>query len=193
MDLTESIIPRSDQINADDLIAGPVTVTIENVTAGAAEQPFDFHLVEYPGRAYRPSKSMRRVIVTAWGADTTPFAGRRMTLYREPSIRFGKDEVGGIRISHMSNIDRPVHIALTVTRGKRDPFTVQPLVEPATKRKPSPIDDALAEITVAETVEQVRAVWDQHSANLPPTDKKRLSDAMVAAKERIESDESGAA
>lgn len=131
MDMTASIEPRSDQVNADDLIAGPRTVTIERVTAGAAEQPFDFHLVETPGRAYRPSKSMRRVIVTAWGSDTSTYVGRRLTLYREPTIRFGKDEVGGIRISHMSNLDGPIKLSLTVSRGKRDPFTVQPLADAA--------------------------------------------------------------
>ena len=63
MDLTESIAPRSDQVNADDMIGGPATVTIESVVAGSAEQPVDIRLVEFPGRAYRPSKSMRRVLV----------------------------------------------------------------------------------------------------------------------------------
>lgn len=127
MDMSTSIEPRSDQLNADDLIAGPRTVTIDRVSEGAAEQPFDFHLVETPGRAYRPSKTMRRVIVAGWGSDTRVFAGRRLTLYREPTIRFGKDEVGGIRISHMSHITGPLKLQLTVSRGKRDPFVVQPL------------------------------------------------------------------
>ena len=67
MDLSDSIAPRSDQWNADDLIAGPVTVTIADAKPGAAEQPVDILLVETPKRAYRPSKSMRRVIVAAWG------------------------------------------------------------------------------------------------------------------------------
>ena len=51
MDLTESIIPRSDQINADDLIAGPITVTITDAYPGGAEQPVDITLAETPGRA----------------------------------------------------------------------------------------------------------------------------------------------
>lgn len=129
MDMTASIIPKSDQLNADDLISGPVTVTVESVTAGNAEQPVDVHLVEFPGRAFRPSKSMRRVMVAAWGAETSVYTGRRMTLYRDPSIKFGKDEVGGIRISHMSDIGKALKIALTVTRGKREPFTVEPLTD----------------------------------------------------------------
>ena len=140
MDMTASIIPKSDQLNADDLISGPVTVTVESVTAGNAEQPVDVHLVEFPGRAFRPSKSMRRVMVAAWGAETSAYTGRRMTLYRDPSIKFGKDEVGGIRISHMSDIDKTLKIALTVTRGKREPFVVAALADaPRAQAAPSTI------------------------------------------------------
>ena len=127
MDLTESIAPRSDQINADDLISGPVTVTVQEVVQGTAEQPVDVRLVEFPGRAYRPSKSMRRVMVMAWGAEASSYAGRRITLFRNPEITFGRDKVGGIEISHLSHIDKPLTVALTATRGKRKNFTVQPL------------------------------------------------------------------
>lgn len=129
MDLTESIQPRSDQINADDLIAGPMTVTIREVIKGAAEQPFDFKLVESE-RVYRPSKTSRRVIVAAWGAEAANYAGRRLTLYREPSITYGGKVVGGIRVSHLSHIDGPLEVMAQTTRGKREKFVVQPLADP---------------------------------------------------------------
>jgi hypothetical protein len=142
MDLTESIIPRSDQINADELIAGPATYTIREVIRGVAESPFDFKLVE-TDRAYRPSKTMRRVIVNAWGPDAANYAGRRLTLYREPTIKFGGQVVGGIRISHLSHIDKRVEVLAQVTRGKREKFIVEPLVEP----------------TAAESIASLRAEW----------------------------------
>jgi len=131
MDLTESIAPKSDQINADDLMAGPVTVTISEVAKGSAEQPVDVHLVEFPGRAYRPSKSMRRVMVSAWGKEASAYAGHRLTLYRNPEITFGRDKVGGIEIAQMSHLEKPLTVALTATRGKRKNFTVQPLPDAA--------------------------------------------------------------
>lgn len=143
MDLTETIAPKSDQLNADDLIAGAVTVTIADVTRGNAEQPVDVQLVEFPGRAYRPSKSMRRVMVFAWGPDTTTYGGRRLTLYRNPEITFGREKVGGIEISHLSDIPKPLTVALTATRGKRKNFTVQPLADAA------PARDWLAELEQA--------------------------------------------
>jgi len=136
MDLTASIAPRSDQLNADDLISGPVTVTIQEVVAGSAEQPVDVRLVEFPGRAYRPSKSMRRVMVMAWGPEASAYAGRRLTLYRNAEITFGKDKVGGIEISHLSDLAKPLTVALTATRGKRKSFTVKPLADAPAPKAP---------------------------------------------------------
>ena len=154
MDLTESIAPRSDQINADDLISGPVTVTVQEVVQGTAEQPVDVRLVEFPGRAYRPSKSMRRVMVMAWGTEASTYAGRRITLFRNPEITFGRDKVGGIEISALSHIEKPLTVALTATRGKRKNFTVGPLAAPA------PARDFLAEAELAGGDEgSLRALW----------------------------------
>lgn len=139
MDLTESIAPKSDQLNADDLIIGPRTFTVERVTKGSTEQPFNIHLVENPGHPYRPSKSMRRVLVMAWAKDSDDWpTGGRMTLYRDPEVKFGRDQVGGIKISHLSHIDRPMTMALTVTRGKREPHVVQPLPADAPQGDASP-------------------------------------------------------
>ena len=112
VDMSDSIIPRSDQQNFDDYLAGPRTVTIEKVTRGSAEQPIDIHLVEYPGRAYKPSKSMRRVLVTAWGKDASAYVGRRMRLYGDPDVKFAGQKVGGIKISHLSNIDKVLTLSL---------------------------------------------------------------------------------
>jgi hypothetical protein len=133
MDLTESIAPRSDQVNADDLVGGPITYTVREVRKGAAEQPFDFMLVE-TDRAYRPSKTMRRLIVAAWGPDTKDYPGRRLTLYREPSIRFGNAVVGGIRISAMSHITKRLEEKFQTTRGRRETFTVEPLAHEEPRR-----------------------------------------------------------
>jgi hypothetical protein len=130
MDLTESIAPKSDQLDAVDLLAGPRTFTIERVSKHNAEQPFNFHLAEFP-RVWRPGKSMRRVIVAAWGPDATKYAGQRVTLYCDSSVQFGGELVGGSRISHMSGIDKPLRLPLLVKRGKSAVFTVQPLPDVA--------------------------------------------------------------
>lgn len=142
MDLTDSIQARSDQINADDLVTGPQTYTIREVIGGKAESPFDFMLVE-TDRAYRPSKTQRRVIVAGWGPEAKVYAGRRLTLYRNPDIKFGGKTVGGIQVSHMSHIAERVEVMLQVTRGKREKFIVDPL----------------GEQTPAERLASLRAEW----------------------------------
>jgi hypothetical protein len=132
MDLTDTIEPKSDQVNADDLLTGPRTFTIADVSKGSPEQPVNITLEEFPkDRPYKPSKSMRRVLVAAWGPEASKYVGRRLTLYRDAEITFGPDKVGGIRISHLSHISKRLTLALTVKRGKRTPYVVEPLPETA--------------------------------------------------------------
>ena len=154
MDISDTIIPRSDQINAEDLLAGPQTFTIEKVTKGSIEQPINIHLAELPGRPWRPSKSMRRVLVNAWGKEAAVYAGRRLTLYRDPEVRFGGEAVGGIKVAALSDIPERLSVALTVTRGKRAPHTVDPLPDAT----PEPTAEQVAECT---DVDALRALW-QH-------------------------------
>ena len=127
MDITESLAANSAQQNYDEYLAGPKTVTVAEVTQGTAEQPVNVELVEFPGKPFKPAKSVRRVLAAAWGTDASKWTGRRLTIYGDPSVRYGGKEVGGLRVSHVSHIDKPITVALTVTRGKRAPFTVQPL------------------------------------------------------------------
>jgi len=132
MDLTETTAPRSDQQNYDDVASTPRTLTVTEVKRGSAEQPVEIHNAEFPGRPYKPNKTMRRLLVAAWGADSTNYVGRRITIYGDPEVTFGRDKTGGIKISHLSHIDKPISVSLTVTRGKRKPFTVQPLADAPT-------------------------------------------------------------
>lgn len=169
MDMTRTIEPDSGQLNADDLMAGPVTVTITGVTRGTPEQPVNVELAEYPGRPYRPAKSMRRVLVACWGKDSSVYAGRRLTLYRDPRVRFGREEVGGIRISHLSHIGEAMTVMLTVTRGRRAPFTVQPLPDVDAPREASRRSredhggpaTVVERIAAATTLDDLRALWDE--------------------------------
>jgi len=151
MDLTQSIEPNSEQVNAEDLFGGPRTVTITKVTAGTKDQPVFIHTDVYPDRTYRPAKSMRRVLVVAWGQDSSAYVGRKITIYNDPTVRWAGQPVGGIRISHLSDIAEPLTIALTVTRGKRAPFIVQPLDDHLGKH--------VAALTGATTLNELQTAW----------------------------------
>jgi hypothetical protein len=134
MDMSAHVIPKSDQMNADDLISGPRTITITKVSGtGNSEQPVAVSFEGDNGKPYKPGKSMRRVMIAAWGPDASKYVGRQMTLYCDPGVVFGGMKVGGIRISHMTDIDRDFTTALTVTKAKRAPFTVKKLTAEAPK------------------------------------------------------------
>ena len=125
--LRDTIAPKSDRVNADDFLAGPETVTITAVKRGDADTPVAIHI---EGRKpYYPCKSMRRVLISAWGDNGPDWVGKSMTLYTDPAVKFGGVAVGGIRISHMSHIESDIALALTATRGKRSPFTVRKLAQ----------------------------------------------------------------
>ena len=162
-DMTHAIVPKSDQLNSDDLIAGPITIRISGVKIKpGTEQPVAISFEGDNGKPWKPCKSMSRVMVAAWGPDAGKYAGRSLTLYRDPAVKWAGMEVGGIRISHMTDIATPLVMALTATKGSRKPFTVQPL-KAAAAPAPAP------EPKEPEVTPEDKAAWLKlinNSANL---------------------------
>ena len=190
MDISTTIAPKSDQLNADDLLGGPVTVTITKVTRGDADQPVNIATAEFgDGRPFKPCKSMRRVLVAAWGKDASEYTGRRMLLYREATVKFGGQEVGGIRIGALSHIDHKLTLALTMTRGKRAPYTVESLPETTPETTPISDDEAAdfaRDISESSTIDELDAVATAlKSCNLG-THHKPLLDAWKTRKTALE-------
>ena len=136
IDLTKSLEAKSDQLNSADLIAAPRTIKITKVSAGNKEQPIAVNYDGDDGKPYYPSKGMRRAMAAIWGVKGDAYVGRSMTLYNEPTVRWGGIEVGGIRISHMSHIDKVFSLALTISRTSKQAFEVKPLKVAATPSIP---------------------------------------------------------
>lgn len=192
-DMTAAIIPKSDQLNSDDLIAGPLTITITDVAIrGGQEQPVSIHFEDDRGKPYKPCKSMSRVLVSAWGADAKKYVGRALTLYRDPSVKWAGMDVGGIRISHMSDIDSSMTMALTATKGSRKPFTVRPLKVPAPERHqpsssssadgaPAAGPDWTTKLTAATTLDELAATWQ----SIPKPERTQYTAAKDARKAEL--------
>ncbi len=140
IDMTETIKPKSDQMNADDLIAGPITVAITKVEKASTEQPIAVRYDGDNGKPYMPCKSMRRVMVQLWGKDASQYVGRSMTLYRDAKVTWAGAEVGGIRISHMSHIEGKQTMSLTASNKAKKPYVVLPLGDVAPPKKNIDID-----------------------------------------------------
>ncbi|MFN9114873.1 MAG: hypothetical protein ACK5XN_32840, partial [Bacteroidota bacterium] len=93
-DMSQTIAPKSDQLNADDLISGPRTIEVAKVAlSGSAEQPVAIGFKGDNGKPFKPCKSMRRVMVRVWGTDGNAYVGRRMTIYRDDSVTWGGQAV----------------------------------------------------------------------------------------------------
>ncbi len=126
--LLRAAAPKSDQLNAEDMLAGPKVITITGVKVSASpEQPVWIHFQGDNNKPWKPCKTMMRVMMKAWGDDPDQWAGKSAQLYCDPEVVFGKDKVGGIRISHLSHIDQPIEAMLLATRGKRKPYRVDVL------------------------------------------------------------------
>lgn len=158
-DMRPIIVPKSDQINADDLLAGPRTITVREVTIRpGTDQPVSIFFEGDNGKPYKCCKSMARVLVHAWGPDAKAYIGRSMSLYCDPKVKWGGMQVGGIRISHMSHIDRELLLALTETKGKRAPFVVKPLANAPTKSPDRQIAEQ-ADDAAKRGTDAFRAFW----------------------------------
>lgn len=207
MNMLATIVPKSDQLNADDLMGGKtLTITVTKVVIAAGDQPVSVHFDGDQGKPYKPGKSMRRALVKVWGPDANAYTGRSMTLYRDDSVRFGGIDVGGIRISHMSHIDEPMTMALADKKGSKKPFRVLPLAtaKPAQKwRSYNPSGKEVAADSVAqwvkwntafikafETAEAVQAWADKMQSEfvaLEAVDASAVEHIQGLVKDRLES------
>ncbi len=135
MDISDTILPKSDQLNADSLLAGAITITISSVNKNTGEQPVAINYQGGDGKPYLPCKQMRRVMVQLWGKDASQYVGRSMTLYRDAKVTWAGAEVGGIRISHMSHIEGKQTMSLTASNKAKKPYIVLPLGDVAPPKK----------------------------------------------------------
>lgn len=169
MDLRKTIEPKSDQLNFDDLVDCTKDITVTDVRLmSSADQPVAINYEGDDGRPFKPCKSMRRVLIAAWGGKAEEWKGRSMRLYGDPTVKFGKENVGGIRISHLTDIDGPKTYMLTVTRARRSGFTVEPMETP--ERPPYP-DDLFKEKLpdIKKTIESGKLTPEQAITRLQKT------------------------
>jgi hypothetical protein len=161
MDLSKKIIAKSDQLNADDLIGGPQTFTVVEVKdTGNEDQPVSIILAEWPSnRPFKPSKTVARILAYCLGAETDDWPPNvRMTLFRDEKVKWAGEEVGGIRVSHLSHIKGPQKIALQESKHKKSLHTILPLPDAPTQ--PPALTDAM--IACATDIDQLREWHRQH-------------------------------
>lgn len=162
IDLGVTIIPKSDQLNADDLIAGAKTIRIREMKQTDSEtQPISIYFDGDNNKPYKPSKSMRRVLVQLWGTNGLEYVGRSLTLFRDETVKWAGEAVGGIVISHASHIDGVKRVSSTVAKGKKRLITISPIDYVA----PAPIDptNAISILNESKTLAELQTNWSKLS------------------------------
>ncbi len=147
-ELRTSIVADSEQLNADDLIVGPITVKITGVfITGDAKQPIAVELEGH--KPFKPCKTMRRILIATYTDEGEKWIGERMTLYRDPAVVYGGKTVGGVRISHLSGLTKPDTYNLASSRTKKQDITILPLPDD----KPATLSAEDREFIAAATLE----------------------------------------
>lgn len=124
-DLSSTVVAKSDQLNADDLIE-PITITITRVDkTNSKDQPVNIH--SQGRQPFKPCLTMRRMLIAAWGKYKDKWVGKSLTVYCDPEVLWAGKAQGGIRISHVTGIEQPISKMLAVTRGRKAMFTLLPL------------------------------------------------------------------
>lgn len=135
-DVSFALEAKSDQLNAVDIMGCEPVIRIRDVVVRKGDQPVSVYFEGDNNRPWKPSKGMLRILAGAWGRDSKQWIGKHAKLYFEPTVRYAGQEVGGIRIRALSDIDpRGLTFALTISRQKREPYVV-PLLDVSTNTYP---------------------------------------------------------
>lgn len=183
LDMSRFVESKSDQLNSDDLLGGPRTITVTRVTGSDGDQPVSIHYEGDNGKPFKPCKTMRRVLLAVWGRNAADYVGRSMTIYRDDSVTFGGLAVGGIRISHMTNIDKKTVVVVMKTKGKKAGIEILPLVQS------DPAEAWLAKFTTkiaaAPDAEALHTFLAQQAGNLDKLSPDLRKRADMAVNERL--------
>lgn len=125
-DLSGAIVIKTDQLNAEDFIGDitmDIVITRVDYKKGASQQSLSLHSEGL--QPFKPCLTMIKALIEIWGKDGRQWVGRTLTLYRRIDVDFGKQKnIGGVRISHFSDMPSPVHkMMLTVRRGLKEEHT----------------------------------------------------------------------
>lgn len=180
IDITSAIRPKSDQLNADDLLTGPRTIRIRDVQVSTGEQPVSVYFDGDDGKPWKPAKSALRVLAAIWGANAARWIGLACTIHNDETVTWAGVAVGGIRVSHMEGLSKPRKLMLTKTRGKKSETTILPLVV----EKASAADKIRARLF--EVAESGEMSVDEAWSKLKPEQREALGDDLLDQLKQIQ-------
>lgn len=169
-----TIVAKSDQINAADLIGISRTITIKEVRIKAGDDQPVTIMIEGDKKAFRPCKGVRRLLVRVWGPDANKYIGQSMTIYCDPTVTWAGKEEGGIRVSHMTGLNEKIIEFMRTSRAATKPYEIFPL------KKEAPTDGArkwadayIASVNECQDAEALNAFANSKASKLAELQTKR--------------------
>lgn len=191
-DLDKALSAKSDQLCADDLYGGERTITITDVKIFLNQpQPIHIKFKDDDGKPWKPSKTQGRIMKAIWGKDEKQWIGKKVTIYREPTVKFSGQEVGGVFISKIEGIDKRTKLVLAESKHKKAAIFVDPLdheieVEEVTVDAPQP-DEATVLRAASDAARNGRDAfnaWWKDNAALREIVKPHIEDLKLLVEEK---------
>jgi len=126
-DISHTVTAKSDQLNAADLIGGPVTVSVVSVNILKGDQPVSI-LITGGHQPFKPCLTVRRILAKLWTTDSSLWVGRSMTLYCDETVMWAGEMAGGIRVSHLSNIGGRKEVTVRASKHKIMKHVIEPIL-----------------------------------------------------------------
>lgn len=125
-DIAHTLVAKSDQLNAVDIIGAEKLLTITKVDV--KENDVWVHYEGQAGRPWKTSLTGRRILAALWGTESSKWVGETVAVHCDPTVVYAGEEVGGIRPHAATGIETTQTIKLKEKRGpKPKTFTIQPL------------------------------------------------------------------
>ena len=191
VDMSKTIRANSDQLNAVDLMGGGEVVTVKSVVIKLGEKQSKWIELEEDFKTFKPCLTMRRVIMDIWGGETNDHIGRKLVLYCEPTVLWGGQQEGGIRISHASHITEIKRTRVRESKYKTTVWETHPLVIEKPQSQPArkaPSFETIRELMDnCNDVNGMAAYGDLIKEHAATFSEKQMKDLRKHYKDRLDS------
>lgn len=182
LDIADTLLANSNQLNAADIMGGDVTLQIVSAHRhNDDKQPFSLR-VTGGFKPWFPCKTVRRILSEAWGTDASRYVGRWVRLYREPTVVYAGEEVGGIRVNGLSDIPGNMTIKLKERKvGKPTEYKISRIAPQVMSLQAFKAACKAAVDSGVWTWEQVKALCEVPSDNVAPDHRAPIVDRLKSA------------
>jgi len=146
LDFGDTLGTKSDQLNADDLRSGAITVKITGAQVRPGqEQPVMFRLAG-GHMPWKPCKGMLRLLAEISGSTSArPWIGKWVRLFRDPEARWAGKPVGGIRLGgvDITMLSRNRVFRVRVGKNAHTEYKIESLNAPTAQGAPTANLEAL--------------------------------------------------